>query len=65
MTGMGNDGAQAIAELRALGGHTITEAQDSAVVWGMPGELVNLGGAVDVVELPLIGRRLLELTQCQ
>lgn len=63
MTGMGNDGAAAIAELRALGGHTIAEAKQSAVVWGMPGELVKLGGAADVVELAHIGGRLLELAQ--
>ncbi|RDJ20851.1 chemotaxis-specific protein-glutamate methyltransferase CheB [Bosea caraganae] len=63
MTGMGNDGAAAIAELRALGGHTIAEAKQSAVVWGMPGELVKLGGAADVIGLPHIGGRLLELAQ--
>jgi two-component system chemotaxis response regulator CheB len=65
MTGMGNDGAAAIAELRTLGGHTIAESKQSAVVWGMPGELVNLDGAVDVIDLPQIGERLLELAQWQ
>ena len=63
MTGMGYDGAAAMAELRALGGHTIAEARQSAVVWGMPGELVKLGGAADVVELAHIGARLLELAR--
>jgi len=63
MTGMGNDGAASMTELRELGGHTIAEAKKSAVVWGMPGELVKLGGAADVVELEHIGRRLLELAQ--
>jgi two-component system chemotaxis response regulator CheB len=45
MTGMGNDGAEAMTKLRALGGRTIAEAESSAVVWGMPGELVRAGGA--------------------
>jgi len=63
MTGMGNDGAAAMAELRSRGGHTIAEAKQSAVVWGMPGELVKLDGAVDVVELPRIGERLMELAR--
>jgi two-component system chemotaxis response regulator CheB len=45
MTGMGNDGAQAMTELHAKGGHTIAEAEETAVVWGMPGELAKAGGA--------------------
>lgn len=61
MTGMGSDGAAAMAELRAAGGHTIAEAQDTAVVWGMPGELVNLGGAVDTLPVDDIPHRLREL----
>jgi two-component system chemotaxis response regulator CheB len=45
MTGMGNDGAAAMTELRQRGGRTIAEAESTAVVWGMPGELVKNGGA--------------------
>jgi two-component system, chemotaxis family, protein-glutamate methylesterase/glutaminase len=45
MTGMGRDGADAMRELRERGGRTIAEAESSAVVWGMPGELVRNGGA--------------------
>jgi two-component system chemotaxis response regulator CheB len=51
LTGMGNDGAQAMATLRAAGGHTIAEAEETAVVWGMPGELVAAGGADWVLPL--------------
>ncbi|WP_284943681.1 chemotaxis-specific protein-glutamate methyltransferase CheB [Acidisoma cladoniae] len=58
MTGMGNDGAQAMAELRRQGGQTIAEAEETAVVWGMPGELVRAGGADWVVPLPEIAARL-------
>jgi two-component system chemotaxis response regulator CheB len=45
MTGMGNDGANAMTALRAKGGQTIAEAESTAIIWGMPGELVRLGGA--------------------
>lgn len=58
MTGMGNDGAQAMALLRAQGGHTIAEAEETAIVWGMPGELVKAGGAEFVEPLPDIAARL-------
>jgi len=51
LTGMGNDGAAAMAALRAAGGRTIAEAESTAVVWGMPGELVRRGGAEQVVPL--------------
>jgi two-component system, chemotaxis family, protein-glutamate methylesterase/glutaminase len=45
MTGMGNDGAEAMRLLRQGGGRTIAEAESTAIVWGMPGELVKNGGA--------------------
>ena len=62
MTGMGNDGAQAMTELHTLGGKTIAEAEESAVVWGMPGELVKAGGADWIEPLPSIASRLRALT---
>ncbi len=61
MTGMGDDGARAMAELRAKGGKTIAEAEETAVVWGMPGELVKAGGADWVLALPRIAERLRKL----
>ena len=65
MTGMGNDGATAMAELRRRGGHTVAEAEESAVVWGMPGELVKAGGAELVAPLERIAASLMETLQCR
>ncbi len=62
MTGMGNDGAEAMTLLHQQGGRTIAEAEETAVVWGMPGELVQLGGADFIVALPGIADRLQRLT---
>ena len=61
MTGMGRDGADAMTRLRHAGGRTIAESEDSAVVWGMPGELVKAGGAEFVAPADAIAGRLLEL----
>jgi two-component system chemotaxis response regulator CheB len=61
MTGMGDDGAAALATLHAQGGATIAEAEETAIVWGMPGELVRAGGAAYVVPLPSIAQRLQRL----
>ena len=51
MTGMGNDGARGMKEMREAGAHTIAQDEASCVVYGMPKEAVKLG-AVDTV-LPL------------
>lgn len=61
MTGMGYDGAAAMTRLREGGGRTIAEAEETAVVWGMPGELVRAGGAEFVTPLDRIGAKLLAL----
>lgn len=45
LTGMGDDGAAAMTELRHAGGRTIAEAESSAVVFGMPQALIRRGGA--------------------
>lgn len=41
LTGMGNDGASAMARLHAAGGRTIAESAETAVVFGMPQELIE------------------------
>lgn len=59
LTGMGADGAQGLKELRDLGVHTIAQDEATSVVWGMPGEAVKRGGAVEVLPLPDIAAALL------
>lgn len=61
MTGMGADGAEAMAKLHADGGHTFAEAEETAVVWGMPGALVQRGGAGRTVPLDRLAEELLRL----
>jgi two-component system chemotaxis response regulator CheB len=61
MTGMGADGAETMRQLKDLGGQTIAEAEESAVVWGMPGALVKLGGASLVAPLDRIAADLVAL----
>jgi len=45
LTGMGHDGADAFTEIKKRGGRTIAESEESAVVFGMPKELIQRGGA--------------------
>lgn len=49
LTGMGNDGAEAFAEIKRRGGHTIAESEESSIVFGMPKELIAKGGASKVL----------------
>jgi two-component system chemotaxis response regulator CheB len=61
MTGMGSDGADAMTRLKQEGGRTIAEAESTAVVWGMPGELVKNGGAELVAPLGQIAAAILDM----
>ena len=45
MTGIGDDGADQMVAIRQAGGHTIAESQETAVVYGMPREAFERGGA--------------------
>lgn len=51
MTGMGDDGARGMLEMKEAGAMTIAQDEDSCVVFGMPKKAIDLG-AVDKV-LPL------------
>lgn len=61
MTGMGNDGATAMARLAQAGGRTLAESEATAVVWGMPGELVRAGGASQVRDVDRLAAALVEM----
>jgi two-component system chemotaxis response regulator CheB len=62
LTGMGDDGAKGLLKLRESGSYTLAEDETTAVVYGMPAEAVRLGAVCESLPLPLIGRRLRELT---
>ncbi|EHL95088.1 putative chemotaxis response regulator protein-glutamate methylesterase of group 2 operon [Acetobacteraceae bacterium AT-5844] len=63
LTGMGEDGAMGLAEMRQAGGYTITEHESTAVVYGMPAAAVRLGGSTVSLPLPQISARLLQLAR--
>ena len=61
LTGMGDDGARGLLELRQAGAATLVQDEATSVVWGMPGAAYRLGAAQEVVPLDRIAGRLLEL----
>lgn len=61
MTGMGKDGAEGIRHIKALGGVTIAQDQESSAIYGMPKAAWETG-AVDFMAPPhKIGKQLVEL----
>ncbi len=50
LTGIGDDGADGMVALRKKGAFTIAESEKSAVVYGMPKEAYERGGAVKVLD---------------
>ncbi len=46
MTGMGQDGAHGLLEMRKKGAYTIGQDKESSVVYGMPGVAQNIGAVM-------------------
>lgn len=61
LTGMGTDGADGLAEMHKAGAHTIAEDESTCVVFGMPAAAAKLGAVKDMLPLPRIAPRLLQL----
>jgi two-component system chemotaxis response regulator CheB len=60
LTGMGNDGAKAMKELRDAGSYNFAQDEASCVVFGMPREAINAGAVHEVLPLKDIAGRLID-----
>jgi two-component system chemotaxis response regulator CheB len=60
LTGMGADGAEGMAELKAAGARTIAQDEATCVVFGMPKEAIQRGGVDEVLPLPRIAAHVLK-----
>ena len=61
LTGMGDDGADGLLELRRAGGYTIAEHESTAVVYGMPKAAFDRGAVCECLPLTDIAPRILGL----
>jgi two-component system, chemotaxis family, protein-glutamate methylesterase/glutaminase len=59
MTGMGEDGAEGLGAIKAAGGHTIAQSEETCVVPGMPRAAILKGYANKIVPLDNLGAYLL------
>ncbi len=51
MTGMGDDGAVGLGEIRAAGGFTVAQSKETCVVYGMPKAAIERGYAMRIADL--------------
>lgn len=61
LTGMGADGARMLKVLRDQGARTIAQDKETSVVWGMPREAAQLGGAEFVLPIYSIAEKIVDL----
>jgi two-component system chemotaxis response regulator CheB len=61
MTGMGDDGAQGLGEMKEAGAATIAQDEASCIVFGMPKEAISRGAVSLVVPLDRIANAALNL----
>ncbi|HJU71948.1 MAG TPA: chemotaxis response regulator protein-glutamate methylesterase [Paucimonas sp.] len=60
MTGMGDDGAAGLLEMRHAGARTVAQDEASCVVFGMPKEAIKRGAVAKTVPLDGIGREIMQ-----
>lgn len=65
LTGMGTDGVEGLAAIRAAGGKTLAQNQESSVVFGMPGAAVAKGIVDHQVHADDLGEVFLRLARGQ
>jgi len=63
LTGMGDDGATGLLNMRNSGARTIAQDEASCVVFGMPKEAIERGGAEKIVPLLDVARTMISLAQ--
>jgi two-component system chemotaxis response regulator CheB len=59
MTGMGDDGARGMLEMKNAGAVNIAQDEESCVVFGMPQEAIRLGGVQKIVPLEKLAEKVM------
>lgn len=65
MTGMGDDGAKGMLEMKEAGATNIAQDESTSVVFGMPSEAINLGAIHQVLPLDKIPEEMLKMCNFQ
>ena len=60
LTGIGDDGANGMVELKNKGAYTIAESKETATIYGMPRVAYEKGGTVEVLPFPKILEKIIK-----
>lgn len=63
LTGMGDDGARCMTEMRAAGAHTVAQDEASCIVFGMPKEAIAHGGVAKILPLTQIAGEIMNFAE--
>lgn len=63
LTGMGDDGARGLLNMRRAGARTVAEHESTCVVYGMPKEAIDIGAAERVVPLYDVAKNMISMAQ--
>lgn len=63
LTGMGDDGAQGLLEMKQAGASNLVQDDKTSVVWGMPAAALKLGATEKTVPLQKIASEMQQLTR--
>ena len=64
MTGMGDDGASGLLEMRRAGAQTVAQDEESCVVFGMPKEAIKRGAVLKTIPLHAIAHEIMAQHRC-
>ena len=63
MTGMGDDGARGLEEMKDAGAHTVAQDEATSIVFGMPKEAIARGAALKIMPLERLAGEIMQSTQ--
>lgn len=63
LTGMGDDGAKGLLEIKEAGGYTICQDEETSIVFGMPKEAIKLGAAIKILPLQEMAKEAVRLVK--
>jgi len=63
LTGMGDDGARGMKEMKDSGAFTIAQDEESSVVFGMPKVAIEMGGVCKIIPLGSIANFILHMSK--
>ena len=63
LTGMGEDGAQGLKEIKDNRGYTIAEAKESATIFGMPKKAIEIGAVEKTLPLTKIAKQVISVVK--